>query len=154
MSYEAFREQCANICENAEYVRQYGDNEDSINWKYVCAKAIRALPLPEVINNGAIKSKLVANMIRYTCTTKRQAKAIVDGCFDGDSAINISDLEDTRNPYAEIEALRKENERLCELLESAANGLRWYQDEHPEDVDDCDYEMLEQIDTALKGGAA
>lgn len=114
------------------------------------------LPEPEVTDNGAVKAKLVANMIRYTSATKRQAKAIVDGCFDGDSAINISDLKDTRNPYAEIEALRQENaqlkqqsDRLNCLLRSADLAEYVYCRIRCGDTKD---RILDVIDRALKGG--
>lgn len=39
------------------------------------------------------RAKLVANMLKYLGATKTQAKAIVDGVFDGERTINGSDLQ-------------------------------------------------------------
>lgn len=38
------------------------------------------------------RANLVVNMIKYLGATKKQAKAIVDGVFDGEHTINESDL--------------------------------------------------------------
>ena len=131
MNYEAFREQCANICENAEYVRQYGDNEDNINWKDVCAKAIRALPLPEVNYETARKEfeKWVVN----------QGVAMDyrgDGIYGNPTVrrwhegfIAATELGFCGN--ANTEALRKENEQLKHQiaeLELDANRYKFLRD--------------------------
>lgn len=47
------------------------------------------------------------------------------------------------------EALEAENQRLVHLLAGAQNGLKWYQDEHPEDASEADAELHAQIDEAL-----
>lgn len=38
---------------------------------------------------------------------------------------------------------------LSDTLERAQNGLRWYQDEHPEDGSEADGELHEEIDALL-----
>lgn len=40
-------------------------------------------------------------------------------------------------------------EVLCDLLERAQNGLRWYQDEHPNDASEADGELHIEIEEAL-----
>lgn len=55
---------------------------------------------------------------------------------------------------AELEA---ENAELAKLLESAQNGLHWYQQMHPEDDSETDNELHGQIDailTKVHGNAA
>lgn len=50
--------------------------------------------------------------------------------------------------------LEKQVAELRECLESAKNGLQWYQDNNPEAVSEADYEMVERIEAVLKGGAS
>jgi len=54
-----------------------------------------------------IRAKLAINMIKYLGATKTQAKAIIDGVFDGEHTINESDLkcqeQYTDNRIAELE---------------------------------------------------
>lgn len=40
-----------------------------------------------------IRAKLAVNMIKYLGATKSQAKAIIDGVFDGEHTIKESDLK-------------------------------------------------------------
>ena len=49
----------------------------------------------------------------------------------------------------EIAELKADNERLRDLLERSQNGLRWYQDAHPEDASNADDELHDEIDEAL-----
>lgn len=41
------------------------------------------------------------------------------------------------------------HDALVEALEDAQNGLRWYQEAHPEDASGADDEMHKKIDAAL-----
>ena len=62
--------------------------DGSIGWKELIEK-----PLQEPVKQDELKAKLCTNMIRYLGATKTQAKAIVDGVFDGEHTINQADLE-------------------------------------------------------------
>ena len=46
------------------------------------------------------------------------------------------------------------NEKLVKALEIARNGLRWYQDRYPSEVNGCDDEAMATIDAALRAHAA
>jgi hypothetical protein len=45
------------------------------------------------VGSNELRSNLVANMVHYLGATKTQAKALVDGVFDGEHTINQADLE-------------------------------------------------------------
>lgn len=91
---EQVREQCAQA---AEKMKCHVLHEGRLSYSGDVAEAICALQLPEITQDNEIRARLVANMVRFTSSTKRQAKAIVDGCFDGEGAISKNDLikEDT-----------------------------------------------------------
>jgi len=48
-----------------------------------------------------------------------------------------------------IRKLRSENQLLREVLNTAKNGLLWWCDQHPLEVDECDYDALLEIDSLL-----
>lgn len=41
-------------------------------------------------------------------------------------------------------------QRILEALENALNGLIWYQSNHPEDVEECDLEVVQEIGSVIE----
>jgi hypothetical protein len=145
-AYEKIREQAAKLCDPKPGIR-YSPNSLSVHKRL--AYQIRSMPLPEVSQKpaGYFKADQDGNLIwGEDCVCE-------DAQYDHDYGDGFKEIS---RPFyllpPDAEALRAENERLKELLESAANGLRWYHDEYPDRVSESDYEMLEQIDGALEGG--
>ena len=67
------------------------------------------------VKQDELKAKLVTNMMRYLGATKTQAKAIVDGVFDGEHTINQANLEPVKQePLNHLE--------LREFLECMQHG--------------------------------
>lgn len=129
-----------------------------------------SLSLPETPKHAPVQGYSAGipwdmHLRAYDAYSKRYSpqKALIEGGCRGGFGVGELDmlipgwreeLSVRKAQEKQISGLEENNERLRELLESAANGLRWYQDHHPEDVSEADYEMLEQIDAVLKGGAA
>lgn len=67
------------------------DHVDGLTILHDCYEAmIEAAP---EYQEPDIRAKLAINMIKYLGATKTQAKAIIDGVFDGEHTINESDLK-------------------------------------------------------------
>lgn len=75
------------------------------------------LPTTPIKQEGEIKAKLVVNMMRYLDATKNQAKAIVDGVFDGEHTINKADL----SPLTTI----KQEPRLTDWISGNLKPVRY-----------------------------
>lgn len=106
--------------------------------------AIRNLPLPEASKDNVVYQHMDKITGRWITIAEDIYLSIQHPSL-------ISRTLYALPPDAEL--VRKENEHLRELLESAANGLRWYHDHYPESVSEADYEIMEKIDQGLKGGA-
>lgn len=63
--------------------------------------------------------------------------------------IQSSLFREIRAALAQTTSHADSQSELLELLESAQNGLKWYQAEHPEDASPADDELHERIDAAL-----
>lgn len=53
------------------------------------------------------------------------------------------------NGAAPVRALVAERDRMKAALETARNGLLWYQDTYPDATDGCDDEAMAEIDAAI-----
>lgn len=69
--------------------------------------------------------------------------------FLGSNAAKITPLYTAPPQPQPMKDALEENERLRDLLEQAQNGLRWYQDAHPEYASPADDELHDAIDRAL-----
>jgi hypothetical protein len=58
-------------------------------------------------------------------------------------------LNENHDLQQKLLASQASEARLRDLLERSQNGLRWYQDEHPDDDSEADGELHDEIDTAL-----
>jgi hypothetical protein len=65
------------------------------------------------------------------------------------STFVLQEQQVNANTKTEIDTLSRQNKELRQVLEMARAGLLWYQDMHPEDVADCDADMLEKIRIVL-----
>lgn len=91
----------------------------------------------------------------------RRIVLCMNACFGiKDEQLSGYGVESTEKLYAADLALGRaieQRDELLEALETAKNGLLWYQNTHPESVDDSDAEAMEKIDAAIaktEGGAS
>jgi len=159
MSYEQFREQCADAGDLLRSPMKGTVSHGAIafNEGFDTAikgfqSAIRAMQLPEVTQEPVyLRWQYSKPSGGWIAATKDEYERDLKNGWKVRLAYELRPSVEALQKNNS--ALRKENEQLRSLLESAANGLRWYQDHHPEDGSEADYEMLEQIDAVLKGGA-
>lgn len=148
MSYEAFREQCAQI---AESMPKFSTN-GSVPLQDRIAEKIRALPLPEF----SIQHK---NMICMAeCMDMVRSELIEMGIIDSSvPPMMIADAVGDKLKES-TEALRKENERLREenkaLLDTISMGLASSIKCNCGHLEKYRAEAKKVVDATLKGGAA
>lgn len=148
MSYEAFREQCAKICnEHAQRQRDFSQHAESKVADFL-ATTIRALPLPEVKFAPIGVDDLVAvhrSLLGAACSAiskKRDAPRTVANLrrhTTGDLSVSSS-----------VEYLRKENEKLREALIDLISIVKIHQDATKNRFAWAEIDCAEE---ALKGGA-
>lgn len=93
MNQEKFESIVSTLYPLHSLVKQAGEYvSHSVQMAFDVAKAVIASQAQQPTSEDQ-RAKLVVNMIKYLGATKTQAKAIVDGVFDGEHTISESDLQ-------------------------------------------------------------